>query len=32
MKIRWTDKVRNEEVLNKVKEERNIPYKIKKKG
>jgi hypothetical protein len=28
-KISWTDHVRNEEVLHRVKEERNILYKIK---
>jgi hypothetical protein len=28
-KISWTDRVRNEEVLHRVKEERNIPHTIK---
>jgi hypothetical protein len=28
-KISWTDRVRNEEVLHRVKEERNILHKIK---
>jgi hypothetical protein len=28
----WTDRVRNEEVLHRVKEERNILHTIKKKG
>jgi hypothetical protein len=28
-KIRWTDRVRNEEVLHKVKEERNILHTVK---
>jgi hypothetical protein len=28
-KIRWTDRVRNEEVLHRVKEERNIVHTIK---
>jgi hypothetical protein len=28
-KISWTDRVRNEEVLHRVKEDRNIIYKIK---
>jgi hypothetical protein len=28
-KITWTDHVRNEEVLHKVKEERNIPHTVK---
>jgi len=31
-KISWTDRVRNEEILRRVKEERNIPHAIKKKG
>jgi hypothetical protein len=30
--IRWTDRVRNEEELHRVKEERNILHKIKKEG
>jgi hypothetical protein len=30
-KISWTDRVRNEEVLHRVKEERNIVHTIKKK-
>jgi hypothetical protein len=29
MEISWTDRVRNEEVLHRVKEERNIIHKIK---
>jgi hypothetical protein len=28
-KIRWTDRVRNEEVLHRVKEERNIIHEMK---
>jgi len=28
MEIRWTDRVRNEELLHTVKEERNIQHKI----
>jgi hypothetical protein len=31
-KISWTDGVRNEEVLHRVKEERNIVHTIKKRG
>jgi len=29
-KISWTDHVRNEEVLNRVKEQKNIPHEISK--
>jgi hypothetical protein len=29
-KISWLDRVKNEEVLNRVKEHRNIPHRIKK--
>jgi len=28
-KVSWTDRVRNEEVLQRVKEERNIPHTLK---
>jgi hypothetical protein len=32
MEISWTDRVRNEEVLQRVKEERNIVHTIKRKA
>jgi hypothetical protein len=31
MEVSWTDPVRNEEVLQRIKEERNILHRIKKK-
>ena len=29
LKISWTDRVKNEEVLHRVKEERNVPHTVK---